>query len=272
MILIVGGSGVLGSLVARGLLASGERVRVMSRTPSRGESPRFAGAEVVQGDLLDRESLLRACGGADALVAAAHSMLGRGRYASVHVDGHGHRQLFDVAKATGVRHIVYVSVYDYGQVYRSVPFFRIKLEVEQYLKASGLSYTILRPTAFMDHHAHVLIGEPVLSGRTVMLFGRGEQLRNFVAAADVAQVVSLALQDRTLAGATVDIAGPDNVSNMDVVRLYERACGRRARVKHLPPAVGRVMSPLIRPLHPSPRFCRLPRSPILLTNESMSAA
>jgi uncharacterized protein YbjT (DUF2867 family) len=208
MILIVGGGGVLGSLVVGRLLAAGERVRVMSRTPAIAESLRVAGAEVVQGDLLDRDSLVRACAGADAVVAAAHSMLGRGRHASVHVDGHGHRQLFDVAKAAGVRHIVYTSVYDYGEAYRPVTFFRIKMEVERYLQTSGIDYTILRPTAFMEYHAHVLIGEPVLAGRTVVLFGRGEQPRNFVAADDVAQVVNIALRDRSLAGATIDVAGP----------------------------------------------------------------
>lgn len=250
MVLIVGGSGILGSIVARRLLAAGDPVRVMSRTPARAEPFREAGAEVVQADLLDRQSLVRACADVRTVVALAHSILGRGRNASVHVDGAGHRRLIDVAKASGVRHMVYTSVYDYGRAYHSVPFFRIKLEVERYLAASGLSYTIVRPTAFMDFHAHTLIGEPILTDRRVVLFGRGEQPRNFIAAQDVAQFVILALRDASLSGETVDVGGPENLTNMDVVRLYERESGRRARVARLPLGMARGMSVLVRPVHP----------------------
>ena len=250
MILITGGSGTLGSIVTRRLLAAGESVRVMSRTPARAAPLRDAGADVVQGDLLDRESVVRACAGVQAVVAAAHSGLGRGRNASVHVDGAGHRRLIDIAKTSGVRHIVYTSVYHYGPPYHSVPFFRIKLEVEQHLKASGSSYTILRPTAFMEFHAHTLIGEPILTKGRVAWFGRGEQPRNFVAAQDVAQFVILALRDASLWGETVDLGGPENLTNMDVVRLYERQCGCRARVMRLPLSVARGLSVLARPVHP----------------------
>lgn len=234
MVLIVGGSGALGSIVTRRLLAAGESVRVMSRTPAKAAALQAAGAHVVQGDLLDRESVVRACAGAQALVAAAHSILGRGTNASVHVDGAAHRQLIDIAKASGVRHVVYTSVYNYGPAYDAVPFFRIKREVEQYLRASGLGHTIVRPTAFMDFHAHVLIGEPILAKGKVVLFGRGEQPRNFVAADDVAQFVMLALRDTSLAGETIDVGGPENLTNMDVVRVYERVSGRQAKVTRLP--------------------------------------
>ena len=250
MILIVGGSGTLGSFVARRLLDAGQSVRVMSRTPAKAAALRAAGAEVVAGDLLDRDSLVRACSGADALVAAAHSFLGRGRNASIHVDGTGHRQLIDVAKASGVRHVVYTSAYLPAPAYRSIPFFRIKNQIEEYLKASGLSFTIVRPTAFMDFHAHVLIGKPILENKKVMLFGRGERPRNFIAADDVAQLVTWALHDTSAYGKTVDIGGPEDLTHMDIVRVYESTSGRKATVRHMPIAVPRLLAPLIRSLHP----------------------
>jgi uncharacterized protein YbjT (DUF2867 family) len=249
-ILVVGGSGTLGSLVAARLLTQGHSVRVMTREPSKAARLRAAGAEVVQGDLLNRESLASACAGADVLVAAAHSILGRGRNASVHVDGTAHRLLIDVAKERRLRHVVYTSAYSPSATYRSVPFFRIKHEVERHLEKSGLSYTILRPTAFMDFHAHVLIGHPILTTGKVSIFGRGEQPRNFVAAEDVARMVVRAIHDSTLAGETIDIGGPEDLTSMDVVRVYERAAGRHANVTHVPLAVARVMSSLARPVHP----------------------
>ena len=249
MILIVGGTGTLGSIVARQLLAAGERVRVMTRSLERGASLRDAGADVVQGDLIDATSVARACPGADALVCAAHSLLGRGRRASARIDGAAHRRLIGIAKASGVRHLVYTSVYDCGPAWHAVPFFRIKLEIETVVRQSGLTFTILRPTPFMDVHAHTMIGERVLRGRRVVMFGRGERPRNFVAAADVAPFVVRALYDPMLSGETLDIGGPENLSNMDVVRIYERLSGRRASVTHVPLPIPRLAYPMIRPLH-----------------------
>ena len=250
MILIVGGTGALGSQVARRLLDRQQRVRIMSRTPEKAESLRAAGAEVVQGDLLDRDAVVRACTGAEAVVAAAHSLFGRGAHASARVDDDAHRRLIDIARATAVRHVVYTSVLEPGPEYRTVPFFRIKHEVERHLKTSGLSFTVLRPTAFMEQHAHMLIGASILEGRRVMLIGRGEQPRNFVAADDVAAVAVQALQDPSLTGETLEVAGPENLTNMDVVRTYERVSGVTARVAHLPLGVARTLSRVIRPLHP----------------------
>lgn len=250
MKMIVGGSGALGSAIARRLLRAGEFVRIMTRDPSRAAGLAAAGAEVVQGDLLDEGSLRRACEGAEHVIAAAHSMLGRGPTASVHVDGQGHRDLIDIARAAGVRHFMYTSVYDYGPAYRSVPFFRFKFEIEEYLKTSGLRFTILRPTAFMETHAHAVIGASVLKSGRAILFGRGTQPRNFVAADDVAHVAVLILSDPSIWGQTVDIGGEENLTDMDVVRLYERLGGRKATIFRVPVEMLRAAAALIRPMHP----------------------
>lgn len=250
MHLIIGGTGALGSAIARQLLTAGEPVRVMTRDPSRAAHLASSGADLVKGSLLDRTSLESACEGADSVVAAAHSLFGRGREASVHVDGRGHRWLIDAARAAGVKHFVYTSVYDFGQAYHSVPFFRIKLEVEEYLRSSGLPYTILRPTAFMDSHAQALIGDSVIRKGKVALFGRGDRARNFVAAEDVASVAVLALRDPDLVGQTVAIGGPAHHTNMDVVRIYEKATGKKAKVTHVPLPFLRVLSAITRPVHP----------------------
>ncbi len=248
-VLIVGGTGTLGGYLTRRLLAGGTPVRVMSRQAARAAALRSAGAEVVEGDLLDGESLLRACDGAEVVVAAAHSLLGRGPNASPHVDGAGHLALIRAAQTTGASRFVYISAYAHDPAYHQIPFFRLKLEVEARLKASGLTFTIVRPTAFMDFHAHVLIGTPILEKRKVVLVGRGERPRNFVAADDVARLVVLALGEVTLAGETVDIGGPENLTTMDVVRRYERIAGTRARLLHVPRSVAVLVSRAARPIH-----------------------
>lgn len=193
-ILIVGATGVEGSLTTKKLLAQGIAVRVLTRTPAKAAALAQLGAEVVQGDLREVESLRRACAGVDKVLAAAHSLLGRGVDASKYVDAIGHKQLIDVAKAAGVQHLVYTSILGGSPTY-PVPFNQIKLAVEHYLQASGLAYTILRPSAFMEWHAHEFIGKPILDQGKVTIFGKGDNPRNFVAGEDVANFAVLALTD-----------------------------------------------------------------------------
>jgi uncharacterized protein YbjT (DUF2867 family) len=250
MILIVGGTGTLGKATARRLLAKGTAVRIMTRTPEKAAELQKLGAEVVQGNLLDNASLARACHGIEKVLAAAHSVMGRGRQASKFVDLQGHKDLIDTAKRAGVNHFVYTSAYQYNPTYDAVPFFHFKHKVEEYLQSSGLSYTILRPTAFMEAHAEMFIGQPILDKGKVSLFGKGQNKRNFVAADDVAHFAVMALSDPDFSGRTVDIGGPENLTNMEVVGLYEKLAGRPAKVSHVPLGMLKVMYRIMRPFHP----------------------
>jgi uncharacterized protein YbjT (DUF2867 family) len=249
MILIVGGSGVLGREIVRLLVERGEQVRVMTRSPDRARDLQAAGVELVQGDLLDPASLARACSGAAGVVAAAHSLLGKGQYRSEAVDDAGNRALMDAARAARVKRFVFISIYGAAPDH-PVDFWRRKYASEQHLKASGLTWTILRPTAFMEWHAHVFNGKAILDkGRTTLL-GTGTKPRNFVAASDVAAFAVLALTDPRLAGRTLDIGGPGDFTNDQVAALYGRAAGVTARVRHVPPVVVRSMSVVMRPFQP----------------------
>jgi len=248
-VLIVGATGVEGSLTTKKLLAQGIAIRALTRTPAKAEALRQLGAEVVQGDLRDRDSLRRACAGVDKVLAAAHSIFGRGAAASKFVDEMGHKQLIDVTKAAGVQQLVYTSIL-MGASTDPVMFNQIKVMVEHDLQASGLSYTILRPSAFMEWHAHEFIGKPILEQGKVTIFGKGDNPRNFVAGEDVANFAVLALTDPRAVGQTIEIGGPDNWSNNQVAALYSQLAGRPVRITHVPLAVLRVMSPLLKPFHP----------------------
>jgi NADH dehydrogenase len=250
MILIVGASGALGTIVARRLLEEGEAVRGMSRTPqAKLAGLKEAEAEVLPGDLRDPASLRRACEGANKVVATAHSIFGRGDERSELVDDKGHRDLIDAAKEAGVQQFIYISLIGASPDHPSA-FLRYKYNVEQYLRASGLPYTIIRASAFMWFHVHALIGQPILETGQARLFGKGESLRNFVDESNVADCVLLALQDPDLHGQTIEIGGPENLATVDLVALYERLSGCEAKVSHVPRAALRVLSPLLRPFHP----------------------
>jgi NADH dehydrogenase len=148
-----------------------------------------------------------------------------------------------------VRHVVYTSVLGASPDH-PVDFWRTKFHVEQHLKGSGLSWAILRPAAFMELHAHELIGKSILAGGTATILGRGDRPLNFVSVRDVARLAVRAATDPDLGGQAIEIGGPENLTQNEVAALYGRLCGRQPKVRHVPPGVLRVLATLIGPFHP----------------------
>ena len=249
MILVVGATGMLGRKVVRTLLASDEPVRAMTREISKTDELKKLGARPVRANLTDPESIEFAVRGARVVIASAHAMLGRGDEASEHVDGEGHISLINAAKDAGVEHFIYTSVL-HASSNHPIDFWRTKARVERYLQESGLTYTIVRATAFMDMHAYELIGKAVVTGKRVMLMGKGRNPRNFVAAEDVAKVIVGAIRIPSLRGEIIPVGGPENLTSHQVVEIFERAGGRKAKVAHIPLGAVRVMSRAIAPIHP----------------------
>ncbi|MDB5235778.1 MAG: putative nucleoside-diphosphate-sugar epimerase [Hymenobacter sp.] len=249
MILIVGASGVLGQEAAHQLLRAGHRVRVLTREPARATALVEAGAEVVAGDLTDPTTLPPALRGVDTVLTAAHGLLGRGKYRSELVDDAGHRALIDAAREAGVGHFIYTSAYGASPTH-PLDFYRTKYRVEQYLQQSGLPYTILRPSAFMEWHAHNLLGKSILEKGSTVVFGAGNNPTNFVAAHDIAQLLLQILPDQKARQRIITIGGPTNPTKNEVAALYGQRAGIVPKVRHLPLALLRAMAPVLRPFHP----------------------
>lgn len=249
MILVVGATGILGRKLTRLLLTGGSEVRAMTRIVAHADELKSYGARPVRGDLRDPDALEFALRGTRAVVASAHAMLGRGDESSEAIDYEGHRNLIDGAKAAGVEHFVYVSVIG-ASLDHPIDFWRNKARVERYLADSGLTYTVIRPSAFMDLHAYQLIGKAVVEGKRVVLFGKGRNPRNFVAAEDVAKAISGILEIPALRGQSMDMGGPENLSGHQVVEVFERVSGRKAKITHVPLPVLRAMCKAMKPVHP----------------------
>lgn len=249
MILIVGVTGVLGREIARTLVARGHRVRGLTRKPESATDLQELGVEIVQGDLIDHASLKKACQGMEAVLACAHQLMGAGRYSSDAVDDAGHRALIDAAKAAGVSYFVYTSIQNVSPDH-PVDFYRTKAKVEEYLKSSGLSYTILRPPALMEWHVHNLLGISILDTGKTTIFGSGNNPANFMAARDAAWIAVVALTDPRWKNRIIEMGGCDNVTKNQLAEMYGRFSGKNPKVKHVPTGVMKVMGPILRPIQP----------------------
>lgn len=248
MILIVGASGNLGSVVTQKLLEKGLSVRAMSRKIKNLEKLGLSGAEFVEGDLLDIKTLQAACKGVNAVVASAHSLFGRGRESSKYVDYQGHLDLIDIAKKQGVQHFIYISMET--ALKDLVPFVEYKFKVEEYLKSSGLNYTILRGGAFMEFHLREMIGKPIKDKGKVTIFGKGKTARNYVSVGDVADFVILALESDKGVNKILSVGGPENISPLEAISKYEKILEKTARVRHVPPFILKTMAFLLKPFQP----------------------
>ena len=234
MILVAGATGQLGSLVTRRLLARGEVVRILVRPGSNFQPLVDLGAQPVFGDLKDRASLAAACEGVDVVVTTANSAARGGANTVATVDLLGNRSLVDAAKAAGVKQFVFTSALGADPA-SPVPFLRAKGETEQYLCASGMTYTILAPNIFMEVWVPMLVGQAALEGRPVTLVGEGRRRHSFVSVDDVAAFAVAAVGHPQAMNQTIVIGGPEPVTWRDVVAAYERALGRPIEVRTIPP-------------------------------------
>ncbi len=240
---------MLGREIVRQTSAAGHEVAIVTRDPARLAGRLPDGVDVRSGDLRDPASLAAAIRGAGTVIAAAHGMLGRGGSRSELIDDRGHRALIETARSAGLARFIYVSVMGASPDH-PVDFWRTKAAIEACLRGSGVPFTIVRPTAFMELHAHELIGKAILAGGTASILGRGDHKMNFVAVRDVAAVIVRALSDPALRNQAIDVGGPENLTQNEVAALYGRVAGREPRVRHMPLALVRVLAGTIGLVHP----------------------
>jgi uncharacterized protein YbjT (DUF2867 family) len=229
MILIAGASSKPGQKLIPMLAAKGYQVRALTRDVRKLEFARSLGVEVIEGDIRQPDTLLRACEGAEAVVSSVTAL---GENLIQEVDEAGNRSLMESAQRSGAKRFVFVSAYGATRNH-PVDFFRSKHWTEEHLKSLGMEYTILRATAFMELWC-VGVGMQVLNDQPVMIFGNGKNPINFISAEDVAKFIVLALEDPRLKHQTLTIGGPQNLTWGEVVAVYERLSGKHAHTRRLP--------------------------------------
>jgi uncharacterized protein YbjT (DUF2867 family) len=247
MILVAGGTGRLGTVIVEGLTQRHLAVRVQTRNGERAKHLP-GGVEIVVGDVRDRARVDAAVAGAKTVISAVQG-LDDPKSSPDATDRAGNQNLIDAAKQAGVEHFIFVSGRP-ATPNHPMSMARAKYAAEQYLKQSGLSWTIIRPTAFMEFWA-TLVGKPIMETGQTRMLGPGNRPMNFVSVRDVAKAVEMAVGDPSLRGVEIEMGGPENLSLNEVVAIFERFSGRKAKVNRLPLPVMRIMSVALKPINPA---------------------
>jgi uncharacterized protein YbjT (DUF2867 family) len=250
VILLVGGTGHLGHLIAERLHARGERFRALVRARSDASSLAALGAEIARGDLLDPGSLAAAAAGAGTVISTAtaigRALAGEAGASIDRVDARGNANLVEAAGAAGAARFVFVS-FVIGPGMAGVPLPEAKRATERRLERSAMREVIVRPEMFQEVWLSPAVGFAWRSGK-VQIFGRGEAPHAYVAVADVAEaIVRLALAPEP--PREVAFGGPEALTRKELVERFERA-GQPLRTRHVPRPVLRAGSAALRRVKP----------------------
>ncbi len=267
MILVAGGTGTLGTLLVGALTASGEAVRVLTRDPVRAATMAEAGIDAVVGDVGSPEAAAAASRGCGTVISAIQGFAaGRGT-SPASIDRDGNATLIRAAVDNRVDHMVLVSVHGAAAAH-PMSLHRMKYAAERAVIDSGLGWTIIRPTPFLETWIDV-IGARLPGGGKALVLGRGDNPINFVSARDVADLIVRAVRDETLRGRVIDVTGPDNLSFGQLAARLTAAAGSAAGTSHIPLAALRALALAARPV--APAFARQAQAAVIMNTTDMTA-
>ncbi|MCG2624122.1 SDR family oxidoreductase [Arthrobacter sp. I2-34] len=226
-VLVVGGTGYLGSQVVTALLDRGRQVRALVRPGSDAARLEAAGVEIARGDMMDSASLARAMGGVDAVVTTAAGYTGHSQGDTSEIDVVGNRNLADSAAQVGVRRFVFTSILTCDQT-PQVPHFWHKKLAEDRLEDKHVAFVALRPGALLDQVAR-FGGDPFAQG-SLSWPGAARVPLTFVLSTDLATYLAAAVDADIAAGERIDIGWECPVSIQDVADISSRLLGRQIKV------------------------------------------
>jgi uncharacterized protein YbjT (DUF2867 family) len=226
MILLTGATGVAGSHIANEFVREGAPVRILVRDKSKATALRKAPTvEIVDADMSSRDGLSAALDGVKRVL-----MISGPRMDMVETQC----TFIDACKAAGVRHVIKFSGLD-ARPDTTFPFGLMHKQIEEYLENSGVAWTHLRPTGFMQEY---LRETPSIIHENALYFPLGDVKLNPVDLVDVGKVGFLLLRNGGHEGARLSMTGPEALSMAEIADRISRSIGRTVRYLEVPP-IGR---------------------------------
>jgi uncharacterized protein YbjT (DUF2867 family) len=232
-ILVAGATGYLGSEICRQLILKNKNVKGLIRATSDANKVaqlKASGVETIEGDLKDKVSLENALYGVSAVISTVSSTLSRQEGDSIQtVDDEGQINLIDAAVNAGVNQLIYISFCELGEC----PLQTAKRKVEKHLSESGLNYTILQPTYFMEVWLSPVLGFDYPNAKA-SIFGKGKNKVSWIAIKDVASFAVDSLDNPAAKNRIIELGGPEALSPLEVVNIFETAKGKKFELQFVP--------------------------------------
>lgn len=221
MILLTGVTGKTGGETARQLLAKGVKIRAIVRNAAKAEELKAAGVELVVGDIGDAAVVRQALQG----VEKAMLVLPNGKTQQAN-----EQQFTDLAKAAGVQHLVKMSSME-AVPHAETPIPQAHWAVEEYIRASGIPWTMVKPNFFMQN----LLGS-ANSIKTQKKFSlpMGDGTTGMADIRDIAAVCAEVLTGEGHTGKSYEITGPEVLTFHDVAKRFSEVLGEKIEYVPMP--------------------------------------
>lgn len=241
---VTGALGYTGRVVTERLLARGDRVRTLTNSPNRPN--RFgAGLEICPLAFDDPAALRRSLEGADVLFNTYWVRFNH-RLFTFQQAVRNTRVLFDAASDAGVRRVVHVSILHADEA-DDLGYYRGKHELEDALRACGVSHAIVRPGVLFGR-GDILVNNIAWVLRRLPIFGVFGDGRYRLRPLHVDDMAALMIDCAGRAGdLTADAVGPESFEFRELVRTLAEIIGVRRPIVRVPPWLGYAVSRVVNP-------------------------
>lgn len=242
-VLMIGGTGFVGDAMRQRLREAGHRVTLLVRPSSSPERYEQEGFATVQGDVTDPQSLVRALERVqpDAVINLVAVIKEKGKATFEQMNYRGTVHVIDAMRQNGIQRILQMSALGAGNL-PSYPYHYTKWKAENYVKDSGLAWTIFRPSIVFGPGQHVQfvsqLADVVRKAPLIPVVGDGTSRFQPVHLDDVAAAYERALRDpATTTGQIYELAGPEVLTYEEILDECARTLGKQKPKLHIPLAL-----------------------------------
>lgn len=246
-ILVLGGTGHYGRHIVKSLQEKGQQVRVLTRNAANARRILGDEAEIVEGDITSRESVVEALEGVKAVVISVSAFTPKLIRKLELIERDSVLMVLEEAQNAGISRIVYLSGYALrrGLVEElDLAFGRIKLEIETALAQSDFSWTVLGEAPSMEVFFAMIRGEKMI------VPGGGPPALPTVSPVDTGEIAAQTALREDLGGKRIRVTGPEAISFPEASRRISAVTGKRLEFQKIPLFPLRVASLVTWPFNP----------------------
>lgn len=232
-VLLIGGTGYVGDALRHRLREAGHQVTLLMRPASSPERFQQEGFATAEGDVTDPDSLVRALERVrpEAVINLVAIIKEKGKATFEQMNYRGTTHVIDAMRQTGVSRILQMSAIGAGNL-PDYPYHYTKWKAENYVKDSGLRWTIFRPSIVFGPGQHEQfvgqLADVVRKAPVIPVVGDGKSRFQPVHLDDVAASYERAVRDpETTTGQIYELAGPEVLTYEEILDECARALGKQ---------------------------------------------